>query len=315
MSSELGLEDQILHVYVAIQHLQHDRSTIDLADELGISRFSVGRMIKRARDDGLIEVVPRLAEPMDTELSNALARAYGLTSAIVVTPARYRDETVRSQIAGLAARLLSDVIDEDDIVGLGPGRTIIDTCARVADVPTCDVVQLTGVATGEPEANLDAAMRLSRVAKGRMFPLYAPFVATDQAAAQAISMQPPIRQALQRMDQLDKAVLTVGGWPSGSLLAEQMGELGELDELLQRGVCAEFGTTLLDSEGRDIDLLEGRLIGVSTEQLAKVPLRVALGGGPSKQTAVVAALKSGLIDVMVTDQRTARVALEARRGK
>lgn len=309
MSKPLGVEDQVQHVYVAIQHLQHDRSTVDLAEELGLSRFMIGRMIKRAREDGLIQVVPRLPEPMSSELSKALGKKFGLSSAIVVTPPRNSDESARMVVARLASRLLSDLIAEDDIVGLGPGRTIVQTCELIVDVPTCDVVQLTGVATPGPEANLNAIMRLSQVAKGRMFPLYAPFLATDTASARTIAAQPAVHQALQRMDQLDKAVLTVGGWPASSQLATQLGELGELESLLAQGVVAEFGTTLLDAEGRELKALEGRLIGLNTLQLAKVPLRVALGGGPGKQKALVAALKSGLVDVVVTDERAARLAL------
>lgn len=311
MSKVLGLKDQVLYVDATIQHLQYGRSTIDLAEELGISRFTVGRMIKRALEDGLVEVVPRLPEPVDSALSKVLAKKYGLSSAIVVTPPANSDESARIMVARLAARLVSELIDEDDIVGLGPGRTIVETCKLIVDVPTCDIVQLTGGATSEPEANLLAIMRLSRVAKGRMFPLYAPFLATDPASARAIAAQPAVRHALLRMDQLDKAVLTVGGWPHSSLLATHLEELGELESLLEHGVVAEFGTTLLDAEGREVKELEGRLIGVTTDQLAKVPVRVAIGGGPGKQEAVVAVLKSGLVDVVVTDERIARVAIDA----
>ncbi len=133
-------------------------------------------------------------------LSKALGKKFGLSSAIVVTPPRNSDESAHMVVARLASRLLPDLIAEDDIVGLGPGRTIVQTCELIVDVPTCDVVQLTGVATPGPETNLTAIMRLSQVVKGRMFPLCAPFLATDTASARTIAAQPAVRQALQRMD-------------------------------------------------------------------------------------------------------------------
>lgn len=309
MSKNLSVEDQVLHVYVAIQHLQHDRSTVDLADELGLSRFMVGRMIKRARDEGLIEVVPRLSLPVDTAMSRELTEKYHLNSAIVVTPPRNTDTMTRGVIARLAAQLITELIDEDDIVGLGPGRTIVAACDRIVDVPPCDVVQVTGVANAEQEENLHAIMQLSRAAKGRMYPLYAPFLATNAASARTIAAEPSVRQALQRMDRLDKIVLTVGGWPHSSLLANHLGELGQLNALLDRGVVAEFGTTLLDADGHEIHILEDRLIGITTRQLAQIPVRVALGGGPGKRQAVIAALKSGLVNVLVTDQHSAQAAV------
>lgn len=312
MSKDLGIEEQVLYVYAAIQHLQRGRSTVDIAEELGVSRFMVGRMIKRARSERLVELVTRLPQPIDTELSKKLARTYGLQSAIVATPPRNSEEESRTAIAAVAACLVADLIDEDDIVGLGPGRTIVQTCDRIAELPSCDVVQLTGVAASDPDAQSQAIMHLSRAAKGRMFPLHAPFVATDRASTRVIASQPAVRQALQRMDNLDKAVLTVGGWPHSSLLATQLADLGELDALLQQGVVAEIGTTLLDANGRELTTLEGRIIGVSTEQLAKVPVCIALGGGLDKQQAAVAVLKSGLLDIFVTDVQTAQAAIKAR---
>ena len=210
----------------------------------------------------------------------------------------------------MAAQLVAGLVTEDTTIGLGPGRTIIETCARLTNLAHCDVVQLTGVATGEPEDDLRALMTLSSVARGRMLPLYAPFLPTDAAAARVIAAQPSAIQALHRMNHLDVAVLTVGGWPESSQLATQLDDIGELRSLEKWGVVGEIGTTLLDAKGSEVHALDGRLIGITTEQLAAVPTTLALGGGIGKRRAVVATLRSGLVDMIVTDARTASVAID-----
>jgi DNA-binding transcriptional regulator LsrR (DeoR family) len=308
----MRLEEEMRYIYAAIQHLQHDRSTLDIAEELGVSRFMVGRMVKRARDEGLIEVVPRISEPIDTELSTALASRYGLQSAVVCIPVAEGEAHARTAIAGVAGRLITELIDEDSIIGLGPGRTIVEMCSRMTDVPTCDLVQLTGAVAPEPTVDAQLIVQLSRIAKGRVFPLHAPFIATDAESARVITIQPGVKNALQRMDLLTTAVLTVGGWPRSSQLASALADMGELEPLLKLGVAAELGTTLLDSEGREISVLSDRMIGITTEQLSRVPLKIALGGGEGKRHAVLAALKSGLVDILVTDIHTARAALDER---
>ncbi|MDI2033742.1 sugar-binding transcriptional regulator [Paenarthrobacter nitroguajacolicus] len=310
MSKELSLEEQLRHVYAAMQHLKFGRPTVDIAEELGVSRFAVGRMVKYAREQGLVDVTPRLPDPIDATLSKTLASCYGLESAIVCIPAAEGDKAARAAIAAVASKLLSELIEEDDIFGLGPGRTILETCARIQTAPNCDLVQLTGVASTDDD-NLEVIMELRRVAQGRMYPLHSPVIATDHIAAQVIRSQPGVRQALKRMDLLDKAVFTVGGWPHSSLLASLLDEAGELDPLLEQGVAAEIGTTLLDAQGRELHLLDDRMIGITTQQLASVPVKVALGGGPGKKRAVIAALKSGLVDTLVTDVDTAKAALSA----
>ncbi|MFJ4209281.1 sugar-binding transcriptional regulator [Paenarthrobacter sp. NPDC089675] len=304
------MEDQLRHVYAAMQHLKFGRPTVDIAEELGVSRFAVGRMVKYAREQGLVEVTPRLPDPIDATLSKALASSYGLESAVVCIPAAEGDKAARAAIAAVASKLLSELIEEDDIFGLGPGRTILETCARIQTAPNCDLVQLTGVASTDDD-NLEVIMELRRVAQGRMYPLHSPVIATDHVAAQVIRSQPGVRQALKRMDLLDKAVFTVGGWPHSSLLAGLLEEAGELGPLMEQGVAAEIGTTLLDAQGKELHLLDDRMIGITTQQLASVPLKVALGGGPGKKHAVIAALKSGLVDTLVTDVGTARAALAA----
>ncbi|QEA28208.1 hypothetical protein FGL91_06315 [Microbacterium sp. CBA3102] len=311
MCTTLSTTESVQYAYAAVQNLQHGRSTIEIAEELGISRFLVGRMIRRAREDGLVEVRTRLPEPIAPELSKALSRAYGLESAFVaLTPSN--DETrTRTTIASIGARFLSETIGEDAIVGLGPGRTILDTCDRIREVATCDVVQLTGFASVDAGTHLEAISQLSGVAKGRMFALPASFVTRSARSWEAVTREPAVQQALARIDHIDMAALTVGGWPGSSLLASQLDELDELAPLLRRGVVAELGTTLLDTDGNEVDGLHRRLIGITTAQLERTPTRIALGGGAGKQRAVLAALRSGLVTTLITDEGTARAALDA----
>jgi DNA-binding transcriptional regulator LsrR (DeoR family) len=311
--SKDDLGERMRCVYVAMQHLQHGRSTVELGDELGLSRFAIGRMIRRARDEGLVRVEARLGRPIDAELSTELETRYGLSAAIVVDPPNGDEASVRSTIAAVAADYLGELVQEDEIVGVGPGRTIIELCTRIERMPSCDVVQLTGAADASPGDAVQAIARLGRVAGGEVYPLPAPFVMTDAAAATVMASQPSIRRALQRMNRIHRAVLTVGGWPSASLLAEMLRDHGDLDRLLARGAVAEIGTTVLDAEGGVIAELDDRMMGISTRQLADVPSTLALGGGPGKVEATIAVLRSGLVDAIVTDARTASAALAASR--
>lgn len=310
MSKPLSIDEQMKCIYVAIQHLEHDRSTVEIAEELGISRFMVGRMIKRARDEGLIEVVPKMIDPIDISLSNALASKFKLQAAYAVVPPTDTLEQTRSTIAAFAAKVLAETVEEDDTVGLAAGRTILEMCENISEMPTCDIVQLTGVATSDANESMHAVMTLSSIARGRMYPLHAPFVTTDARAGEAIAAQPGVKQALSRMDNLDKAVLSVGGWPNDALLAQQVRELGEFEEVTAAGVVAEIGTTLLDADGNPVDVLCGRMVGISTEQLRRIPTKLVVAGTEGKHRAILAALRAGLVDVLVTDMHTARFALE-----
>ena len=51
--------------------------------------------------------------------------------------------------------------------------------------------------------------------------------------------------------------------------------------------------------------LDERILGITTAQLRKVPRVVAVAGGRNKVNAIAAALGTGIINVLVTEQGTA----------
>ena len=67
--------------------------------------------------------------------------------------------------------------------------------------------------------------------------------------------------------------------------------------------------SLLDADGNALDVLDGRMVGVSLDQLERIPTKLVVAGGAAKQRAVLAALRAGLVDILVTDAETARFAL------
>ncbi|MGY1550780.1 sugar-binding transcriptional regulator [Microbacterium sp. A588] len=308
MSKVLPLDQQVLHVYVALQNLAHGRTVNDIADEIGRSRFATARMVRRARELGLIEVRATVAEPIDVELSARLAQRFGLRSALVVATYSTNELTVREAIAAVTARVIVETIEEDDVVGFTPGRTLVLASRGITTLPSADVVQLTGVGWPRLEDGVEVISNMGRAAGGATYPLYAPILIEPEA--RVILKHPAIQHTLSRFDHVTKAFLTIGGWPSASLLAQHLTETGELDAYAEQGVIAEYGTSLLDAHGRTVPGLEDRFVGISEEQLHKVDLRVAIGGGEGKERAVSAVLRSGLADVIITDVRSAQLALE-----
>lgn len=310
--AQLPLDQQILHVHVAMQNLAHGRPLNEIAEEIGRSRFATARMVRRARELGLIEVRPTMPVPIDADLSARIARQFGLRSALVVATRSTDDAEVREALASVTARYLSETVEEDDVLGVAPGRTLARASREIDQLPSADVVQLTGIGWPRLEEGAEVVSAIGRAAGGATFPLYVPILIDPEAAP--ILHHPAITGTMRRFRHVRKAFLTVGGWPRSSLLAQILGENGERAGFEERGVVAEIGTTLLDIQGRTVSGLEGRFIGISEEELRAVPLRVAIGGGEWKQQAVLATLRSGLVNVLITDVRTAELALEAEDG-
>ena len=72
--------------------------------------------------------------------------------------------------------------------------------------------------------------------------------------------------------------------------------------LKEHHVIGDVALRFLDKEGNECDTeLKERTISISLEQFRKIPVKVTLASGEEKAHAVLAALKGGLIDVLIVD--------------
>jgi len=120
-----------------------NKSKIEIAEEFGITRFKVARMLESAIRDGLIRLEIRLPAELDADLSDALRTRFGLTHAIVFTlpaqgPGGEGPAAVTHRLGAVAADLLTEIVTEGDVLGLvwGPEMT---RCAP--NSPRCRAVQ------------------------------------------------------------------------------------------------------------------------------------------------------------------------------
>jgi DNA-binding transcriptional regulator LsrR (DeoR family) len=104
----------------------------------------------------------------------------------------------------------------------------------------------------------------------------------------------------------------VGAWePEQSTLYDATGE-AERRELARRGVCAEISGVLVDADGAPVqsDLTE-RMIGITAEQMRAVPEVIAIVYGPAKVRAVLAAVRGGMVNSLVTHSTLAEALIAA----
>jgi DNA-binding transcriptional regulator LsrR (DeoR family) len=122
-----------------------------------------------------------------------------------------------------------------------------------------------------------------------------------------------VQRAVAAIERLDLAVVGIGA-PTPDSVTMRDGSIisqAELDELLARGAVGDVALRYFDAEGRPVHSeIDDRIIGISLEQLRRGPRVVAVSGGPDKVSAIRAALRGRLIDVLVTDSVTASKLLE-----
>lgn len=285
-----------------------------IAKDLSISQATVSRMLKRAHDEAIVRI--SLTAPQGTfpELEAGLRNQYGLAEAIVVDCSEDRSGAVISRIGEAAAHFLETTLQPEEIIGISSwSQTIvkmIDNVHPMNQGKAKAVVQTLG-GIGNPNVQKHATQvttRLAQLTGAESIILQAPAVAASREAKVILLGEKFVREATEKFENITLAFIGIGAVEPSDMLA-QSGNIfseTELKELSNRGAVAEMSQRFLDAEGKQVILpLNERVIGMSLEQLREVPRVVALAGGQAKTQAIDATLKSGVINILVTDKFTA----------
>jgi DNA-binding transcriptional regulator LsrR (DeoR family) len=289
------------------------KSKIQIADEFGVSRFKVARVLETALERDLVRIEIRVPAELDAERSDALRARFGLRHAVVVespTEAADAEDAAADpeNLGEVAADLLGELVTDGDVLGLAWGRSTIHTAAALRHLPPCTVVQLTGVydAGTADRGSVEAVRRAAEVAGGEAHPIYAPMLLPDRGTAAALRSQTGISRAFEYFDKVTVAAVSIGSWEPGVSTVHDMLSDAERAHYSSLGVAAEMSAHLFDADGRRIgrDLGE-RCITVEADRLRRVPEVVAIAGGVRKAPAIGAVLRSGLVTSLVTDTAAA----------
>jgi DNA-binding transcriptional regulator LsrR (DeoR family) len=303
----------VLAATVARRYYLDGASKSEIAVELGLSRFKVARMLDRARTSGLVRIELHYEGEIDLDLSVRLGTKYGLRRCLVIDSPEDDEALLRTNVGRVAAGLLAEIIDKDDVLGLAWSRTLMAMRSALTTLAPCAVVQLTG-ALWRPdvdEGSIELVRDVARIANGPAFCFYAPMILPEADTARSLRAQTEVAQAIDRFGELTKAIVTIGAWARGqSTVADAISET-DFTQHERLGTCAELCGIELDSEGNVLTTaLSERIVGIGPEQLRAVPEIVAIAYGTPKARAVRAAVRGGFVTSLITHGSLARELLE-----
>jgi DNA-binding transcriptional regulator LsrR (DeoR family) len=302
--------EMALMTAVARQYYLEGKTRVEIADQLQTSRFKVARLLDAARELGIVTITIKPRGLVDADLSEQLSQQFGLTRALVVWADGDDPEELYGQLGRAAARHLAETVAATDVLGFDTGRTVSHIADHLDLLPACDVVQLSGLAGTVQLNGLEILRRVTEVNGGTAYPLYAPMIALDAAAAASYRQQPEVRAAGERYRHVTTAIVSVGSWdPPVSQVYDRLSPT-ERQTLLRTGVTAETCALMFDRNGGAVHGLDDRRIGIPLTDLMAVPNVIAVAGGQNKTTAIHAILRSGLANTLVTDVGTAKRLIE-----
>lgn len=286
-----------------------------IAAKLGLSRVKVTRLVQQAVDEGIVEF--RIADPAveALELQDRLEQAYGLSQVLVVAGADTQGGSLDA-LGRCAAAWLSDRLEDDMVVGLGWGRTLNAMLPHLGRSPrrSLTVVSLTGgLAANASQPNpYDTATGVAARIGAQPRYLLVPAVVDTVEAHDVLLAQATASSVTALWSRVQVAMMSIG------VLAPNTGvfySLADPDAAVESAIAAGGVGDLLarpfDSAGRFIAVEHAaRTIAIESSQLKRVRHVVGVAGGVEKVNAIEGALRTGLLNVLITDETAARALVQ-----
>lgn len=311
---EPRVEASDLVARVARLHFEFGLTHQETADSLGLSRVKVTRMIKQARESGLVKITIASDANPYAELEQEMKEAFGLNEVIIVPSPTSEGRSVQSVLALGALSYITRILRDDMTLAVGLSRTLGEA-ARLAAASTqvrrsATFVSLVGSLREGGDGSdspFGASAILAQAFGGSVEHLHAPIIVRSEVVAQELTQDPAIARSLERAANADVLLAGVGGRDDRIDLSGQgYLEPQEWDELGAAGMVGDMCARFFDEDGQEVRLeVSSRVIGLTLEQLLNIPTRMIVAGGASKRAALRAALRGHFATVLVTDYKTA----------
>jgi DNA-binding transcriptional regulator LsrR (DeoR family) len=301
-------------VKVARLYHEHDLKQPEIATQLGISQARVSRLLKQAQVLGIVKTTVHVPPGMFTELEEQIEQIYGLREVVVVDTGDETEHVIPALGASAAAYLETALVGAKRIGISSWSETLLATVNAMRPVSkssTQQVVQVLG-GLGQPSSQAHATRLTERLAQllgaqPVFFPV--PGVVGSSSVYQSLMEDPPIQQLVATFEKLSLVLLGIGSLNLSRLIRESGNVISEQDQkaLRQASAVGDVCQRFFDLHGKPLEtVMHDRVLGISPEQLKKIPRRIGIAGGNSKFEAIRAVALGKWVDTLITDVHVAQ---------
>ena len=291
-------------------YYHEDLSQGEVAREMSVSRSTVTRLLKRAKNEGLVQI--SLNVSADTfKAERDLERAYGVKKVRIV-PVSSDDATQKRWLGLVAAEALVEMATDGSIVAVSWGTTlqaVADALVGERPVAGAQIVALVGGLHNATRGTntYEVAKQLGQFFNAPVRALHAPVYVQDEATAIGLSAVSGIQEVLELARKSSIVLFSLGAMHNETTMYK-LGYIAPEQErfLRDQGAVADVACRWIDRNGQPVVMPPSiNPIGISLDDFKKIPHRLAVVCGEFKQEAVLAGLRGGFVTNLVTDERTA----------
>jgi DNA-binding transcriptional regulator LsrR (DeoR family) len=283
----------------------------EIAQRLGLSTAKVNRLLKQAREQGLVEVIIHTPYQHLFEMERRL-KVTGIKEAVVIPQLAEDPQAIMQAVGRAGADYLLQHLRDGDTICMGGGKTLQalvqavepDRQYEVQVVPAIGGVQ----GTHHTDVNYLVA-ELARRLGGKAYQLHAPaFVDSPEARRGLLSL----RQVGEILEMARRARIALVGVGSVGPISSSYFQFTSLDVSHMKQIveeehgAGEILAHVYNSRGMlCAPQYAARVVGLEWKEWMSIPLVIGVAATKTKVLPILGALRGKLLTTLITDESAA----------
>lgn len=288
-----------------------------IAKSMGMSRSKITRLLMEAEQYGIVQITVNDPTFNYEAAAEKLQKHFKLKTVIVV-PSSGNLQNSKYSIGKAASRFLNEHLTNESKIGISWGTTIEAFVNRFQTnhaFPRAWVVQMVG-GTYSQFMHMDGrelAKELATRLKCQFSALQAPMFVHNPELRNLLMQEPETAAHFRLISNLDMAFVGIGSsnYKESVIYKAKYIEEKEAQQLYAKGVCDICGHQI-DINGKELDQdLAAHLIGISLEDLLRIPLVIGLCAGSDRTASIQSGIHGGYLKGLIIDEVAAISLLQA----
>ncbi|MBB5183043.1 sugar-binding transcriptional regulator [Catenisphaera adipataccumulans] len=320
------MKDERFIYKVVEMYYKRGMSQQQIGKALNVSRTTIFRALEKARDEGYVQI--KINRPNDSLLNieEQIEKKYGLKEVIIVYDRA--DSDIKSEVGYYTSDYILRSLHNGMKLAFSRGTTLQRTVEymekdmrlRSQKYKDLEILPMQGSSNRNPTNDQHYRFSFTNYLIDRIallldcsgYSFLAPIVASSAEVRDILMNEPCIQEVLERTRQADMAVTGIGTLgPTSNIMNDPMVTRQDREDIMRKGGIGEISGHILDEHGELVNCsYEHKMIGISAEDMKKIPLRVGAACGEEKKEIILSTLLGHFVNVLITDEKVARYLLE-----
>lgn len=298
-------DEKILMSEAAVLYYEKKHTQQEIADIMGLSRQTVSKLLNDALNENIVEIKIHNPEKDCEDLQKLIVEKYPVKKCIVTGVSTKNEALRRTMTVKKASEYIVSVIKEGNKrIALSWGRTVQDLINTIPEINTNGNIVFPLFGATDNENSYFASNELVRSMADKIGAdvkyAWFPYLADSNDDCELLKKLSYYEKMQNLWDNADVAIVGIGNTKILDIFGKTFGYSEKHSK-----VIGDIATHFFDEQGNLIKLYENTLCA-SADNIKNAKESIGVACGDDKVTAICGALRTSLVDTLITDEYTAR---------